>query len=592
MTAQQAIAFAVLAGALALFAWGRLRHDLVAILALLAVVLTGLLPAGAAFDGFGHPAVITVAAVLVISQALKGAGLVDLVAARLDRFTEGPTAHVSSLSGVVTAASAFMNNVGALALMLPVALQTAARRERSPAVLLMPLAFGSILGGMTTLIGTPPNVLIATYRETELGAGFGFFDFAWVGFPVAVIGLVFMATVGWRLVPAARRAGNTTEQLFQVEDYVTELKVLEGSDLIDTTLESVESLASDDVDLIGLARGRGRLMEHSGDYVLREGDILVVQASTKRAQELVDAHGLEILTSAKESFYEMTGEDMDLVEGLVSPASRLVGRNLRYLRRRTGGALSIVALARQGVRVEKRLMRQTFRAGDVLLMQGRREELPGLMATLKLLPLAPSATPLGRQRRVGLSLAIFGAAITAGVMGLTSLPVAFVAAVVAFVLTGVLSVREIYDEIDWPVIVLLAAMIPVGKALEETGATTLVAEQLAGLTSGLPLALTLTLLLVVTMFLSDVINNAATVLVMAPIGVELASRLGASPDPFLMSVAVGASCAFLTPIGHQSNTLVMGPGGYRFGDYWRVGLPLEVIIVVVAVPLILWAWPA
>ncbi|MEM7245422.1 MAG: SLC13 family permease [Acidobacteriota bacterium] len=592
MTAQQAIAFAVLAGALALFAWGRLRHDLVAILALLAVVLTGLLPAGAAFDGFGHPAVITVAAVLVISQALKGAGLVDLVAARLDRFTEGPTAHVSSLSGVVTADSAFMNNVGALALMLPVALQTAARRERSPAVLLMPLAFGSILGGMTTLIGTPPNVLIATYRETELGAGFGFFDFAWVGFPVAVIGLVFMATVGWRLVPAARRAGNTTEQLFQVEDYVTELKVLEGSDLIDTTLESVESLASDDVDLIGLARGRGRLMEHSGDYVLREGDILVVQASTKRAQELVDAHGLEILTSAKESFYEMTGEDMDLVEGLVSPASRLVGRNLRYLRRRTGGALSIVALARQGVRVEKRLMRQTFRAGDVLLMQGRREELPGLMATLKLLPLAPSATPLGRQRRVGLSLAIFGAAITAGVMGLTSLPVAFVAAVVAFVLTGVLSVREIYDEIDWPVIVLLAAMIPVGKALEETGATTLVAEQLAGLTSGLPLALTLTLLLVVTMFLSDVINNAATVLVMAPIGVELASRLGASPDPFLMSVAVGASCAFLTPIGHQSNTLVMGPGGYRFGDYWRVGLPLEVIIVVVAVPLILWAWPA
>jgi di/tricarboxylate transporter len=588
MTADQWVAFGVLGAALVLFAWGRFRYDLVAIAALIAVVLFGLVPARDAFDGFGHPAVVTVAAVLVISHALRQSGAIERLAALLLPLTGHPILHIAALTGVVTVASAFMNNVGALALMLPVALATASEQGRSPALLLMPLAFGSILGGMTTMIGTPPNVIIATYRAETTGAEFGFFDFSPVGAAVALAGVIFVVLIGWRLIPAERRRQNAPQQLFAIDEYLIELKVEEGSPLVDQVLGDVEAFQRDDVDVVGVARRGSDRPLATPRRTIRSGDVLVLRADPETLEPLVA--DLKLAPNAAPS-EDLTRGDLTLAEGVVTAGSSLDGRDARYLRRRTGGAVALVALARQGRPVSRRLRSHRFRAGDVLLLQGDQEGLGEEMSALGLLPLAGRSLQLGQPRRVGVALGIFALAILAGATGMVPIALAFLAAIVAYVVLDILPAREIYREIDWPVIVLLGAMIPVGRALENTGATTLVAESIVGVSVGFSPLLVLTAVLVLTMFLSDIINNAATALVMAPISVGIANSLGVNPDAFLMAVAVGASCAFLTPIGHQSNTLVMGPGGYRFGDYWRMGLPLEAVIVVVSVPMIALVWP-
>lgn len=588
MTGEQITAFCVLGAALVFFAWGRFRYDLVAVAALIAVVLAGLVPAGDAFDGFGHPAVITVAAVLVISHALRQSGAIERLAAMLLPLTTHPLLHIAVLTGVVTVASAFMNNVGALALLLPVALATASEQGRSPALLLMPLAFGSILGGMTTMIGTPPNVIIATYRADITGTGFGFFDFGPVGLAVALAGVAFVVLIGWRLIPAERRQQNPPQQLFAIDDYLIELKVEEKSPLIDSVLGEVEALQRDDIDLVGVARFGSDRPLATPRRVLRKGDVLVLRGDPETMEPLAAELGLTPNASPSE---DLTRGDLTLAEGVVTAGSSLDRRDAGYLRRRTSGAVALVALAREGRPIRRRLRSQRFKAGDVLLLQGDQESMGEEMSALGLLPLAGRNLQLGQPRRVGVALGVFALAIIAGASGVVPIALAFLAAIVAYVVLEILPVREIYRDIDWPVIVLLGAMIPVGRALETTGATTLVAETIVDVSVGLPPILVLAAVLIITMFLSDIINNAATALVMAPIAVGIAESLSVNADAFLMAVAVGASCAFLTPIGHQSNTLVMGPGGYRFGDYWRMGLPLEAVIVVVSVPMIAVVWP-
>jgi len=588
MSQDQAFAFAILLGALALFAWGRLRYDVVAALALGAAVALGLVPGADAFAGFGHPAVITVALVLMISHGLKQSGLVERMAGMLAPLTGPLLLHIAALTAVVAVASAFMNNVGALALMLPVALATAAERKRSPALLLMPLAFGSILGGMTTMIGTPPNVIIATFRADYAGAPFAMFDFSPVGVAVAAVGVVFVALVGWRMIPAERRAQNPPQQLFAIDDYLTEIEVGKSSPLVDERLEETKAFDDAAVDVIGLIRHGSDRPISVPRQPLKAGDVLLVRGDPEALEPLMAKLDLKL---AQKPSAHLKGDELTLAEGVVSPGAALEGRGLRYLRRRTGGALAVVALARQGRPPRGRLTGQTFRAGDVLLLHGQGDALDDWFATLGLLPLAARGLSLGQKRRMGLALGVFAAAILTMTLGLAPAPVALAFAVIAYVLLDVLPLRDLYREIDWPVVVLLGAMIPVGGALQETGAAALAADAVARLSAGAGPLLVLAFVLVLAMFLSDVINNVATALVMAPIAIGIADRLDANPDSFLMAVAVGSSCAFLTPIGHQSNTLVMGPGGYRFGDYWRMGLPLEAAIVAVGVPMIAFVWP-
>ncbi len=591
MTTEQILISAILGFAMLMFGWGKWRYDLVAMSALIACILFQLVEPDKAFLGFGHPAVITVAAVLIISSALKNAGVVDEIASRISHLTETPIMHIAALTAVITVASAFMNNVGALALLLPIALSTCDERNRSPALILMPLAFGSLLGGMMTLIGTPPNIIVASIRADYAGEPFGMFSFTPVGLPLAIVGGLFITFIGWRLIPKERMQTNTANKLFEVGQYLTEAKVPADSPLVGKTLGDTDVLDSEGVEIIGVAGKRRFARAVRAGYVIAEEDILILRAEPDNLREFLDTHSLELLSSATPAFVQPEPENEVMVEGVINNESSLVGEGVDFIRRESARTVAVVGLARNGRPVTQRLRQQIFRAGDVLLLKGDTETIDEQFRKLGMWPLAKRAIDLNRTRRVAVASAIFGVAIMLGIIGFTSLTTAFLLAIMAYVLFGILSPRQIYDDIDWPVIVLLAAMIPVGNALTTTGTTQLVADSLIEWTQGFPIPVVLTLLLVVTMLLSDVINNAATALVMAPLGIAMSTALNVNADPFLMSVAVGASCAFLTPIGHQCNTLVMGPGGYKFNDYWRMGLPLEIIIVAISIPLILFFFP-
>jgi di/tricarboxylate transporter len=588
---QIAVVFVVLALALVLFINGRWRYDIVALLALLVVTVAGIIPGEQAFAGFGHPAVITVAAVLIVSRGLRNSGVVDLLARPLLRVKNDPTIQVGSLSSLVAALSAFMNNIGALALLMPVALRMARKNGRSPSLLLMPLAFASLLGGLVTLIGTPPNIIIATFR-TETGAEpFRMFDFAPVGLGVALAGVLFIVLVGWRLVPQ-RKGAASREELFEIGDYITEVIVPENSKLAGKRIRDIGQVSDAEVVVLELARGKERQNSPSSFTLLRGGDLLVIEADSEDLRELVDAAGLELHGSRKLGEEALRSSDyIGLMEAVVMSDSHIVGQTVRSLNLRWRYGVNLLGVARMGSRIQRRLRNIQFQVGDVLLLQGPRETFSATLSSLGCLPLAMRDLSLGRRRRVVLGVTIFAVALLLAAVGALPIQVTFMGAAVAMIMTRILSLREAYESIDWSIIVLLGAMIPVGQALELSGGADLIAEGTLAAAGSLPPAISLIIILVATMFLSDLVNNAAAAVLMAPIAIAVANGLGASADPFLMCVAIGASCAFLTPIGHQSNTLVMGPGGYQFGDYWRMGLFLEVIIVAVAIPLIMLFWP-
>ncbi|NUQ38967.1 MAG: SLC13 family permease [Caldilineales bacterium] len=588
---QQIVVFLVLVATLGLFVWGRWRYDVVALLALLAVTIAGVIPGDQAFAGFGHPAVITVAAVLVLSRGLQNSGVVALLAKPLAHVGEGATAQVGALSGLTAALSAFMNNVGALALLLPVAIRMARKSNRSPSLLLMPLAFASLLGGLVTLIGTPPNIIIATFRAETGQAPFRMFDFTPVGLGVAVAGLIFVTLIGWRMVPQRKGTGSRSD-LFEIGDYVTEVHIPANSALAGKRLRDLGQISDAEVVVIAVVREKRRHINPSGFEALRSGDLLVVQADPEDLHELIEAAGLELTGSPKRGEEALDlGEHSSLMEAVVMADSPIVGETARSLNLRWRYSVNLLGVARMGARIHQRLRDIRFRVGDVLLLQGPAATMTQTLASLGCLPLAGRGLNLGAPRRVGLGVGIFGGALLLAAVGLLPIQVAFVAAAVAMLLTNILSLREAYESIDWSVIVLLGAMIPVGQALEVSGGADLIAQATLAAAGQLPPVVSLIIVLVATMFLSDLVNNAAAAVLMAPIAISVAYGLGASVDPFLMAVAIGASCAFLTPIGHQSNTLVMGPAGYQFGDYWRMGLLLEAIIVAVAIPLITLFWP-
>ena len=588
---QQTIVFGVLALALLLFVWGRWRYDIVALLALLVVTMTGIIPGDQAFAGFGHPAVITVAAVLVVSRGLRNSGVVDSLANLLFRLGKRPTVQVGALSSLVAVFSAFMNNVGALALLMPVAIRMARKNGRSPSLLLMPLAFGSLLGGLITLIGTPPNIIIATFRAETGAAPFRMFDFTPVGLGVVVAGVLFIALVGWRLVPQ-RKGAASREELFEIGDYITEVTIPEGSKLVDKRLRDLASLTDAEVVVVGLVRDERRQHAPSNFVKLQAGDLLIVEADSDDLRELVEAAGLKLSGSRKLGEEALGSNDqVGLMEAVVMSDSQMVRQTARSLNLRWRFGVNLLGVARQGTRLRGRLRNIRFQVGDVLLLQGPGETLSETLSTLGCLPLAERGLRLGRPRRIFWGVAIFVAALATAAIGLLPVQVAFIGAAVAMLLANMLSLREAYESIDWSIIVLLGAMIPVGQALEVSGGAELIANGVLAASGQMPPVMTLVIILVGTMFLSDLVNNAAAAVLMAPIAISVAGGMGASADPFLMSVAIGASCAFLTPIGHQSNTLVMGPGGYQFGDYWRMGLLLEVIITGVSIPLIMLFWP-
>lgn len=590
VTPDQAIVFVTLVIALVLFVHGRLRYDIVALIALFIVTITGVVPWNEAFLGFANPAVITVAAVLVISRGLQNAGLVELITRWLSRVGERPTAQVSALTGLVIALSAFMNNVGALALLMPVSIKMALKNNVPSSRLLLPLAFGSCLGGLITLISTPPNIIIATYRAEYSGEPFTMFDFTPVGLGVALAGFLFISLVGWHLVPK-RKGPASREELFEVKGYLTEVRVTEESTFAGKSLQHIEETTEADVTIVQIVRGEFIRPAPYRYETLKPGDVLIVRADADDLKTFLDESGFVLEEDVEVSSEELSSGDVTLMEATVRPGSPVVGRTVREINLRYYFGVNLLAIARQGERLKERLHRIRLQPGDVLLLQGTTGTLLEAMKTLGCLPLAERGLKIGEPRRIALSVGIFGFAIAIAALGIVPVQIIFPVAAVAMVLMALVPLREIYESIDWPVIVLLGALIPVGQAMETTGGAQLITDALLGFQGHLSVVALLVIILVATMLLSSLINNAACAVLMAPIAISLAIGLGVSADPFLMAVAVGASCAFLTPIGHQSNALIMGPAGLRFGDYWRMGLPLEVIIVIVAVPLILHFWP-
>ncbi len=592
MSLDQITVFALLAVIMVFFVWGRFRYDLVAFGGLIVAVLLGLVPSKDAFDGFSSSAVITVAAVLVISRGLELSGVIDRVARFVVPHVESLTIQIGSLSGFAAALSAIMNNVGALALLMPATLDAAKKLKRSPSLLLMPLSFGSILGGLITLIGTPPNIIIAAYREEALGAPFQMFDFTPVGAAVALTGVVYLAFVGWRLLPSERASSSATDELFEIDAYVAEVIVAEGSPAIGQRISDLDSTAdAADVRITGLIRGHQKILHNVRRTKIRVKDVILLEAGPTELDKFAHKLGLEVKGDIVKSRELFSSEDVILVEAVVSADSRLIGRVIGDLRLKSRHGLNLLGVSRRGKPIRKQLHKVEFQSGDVLLLQALQEDLANRFQRLGLLPLAERKIDMGRRDQAWMAALLLGGAVVLASLGVLSLTIALAMAAFGMVLLNIVPLRELYDSIDWPVIVLVGAMIPIGGALVTTGSTELIADLILLTSDSLSSALILTLLLVVTMTLSDVMNNVATAVVMAPVGISIANQLSLNPDAFLMAVAVGASSAFLTPIGHKNNALVMGPGGYHFGDYWRMGLPLEVVVVMVSVPVILMVFP-
>jgi di/tricarboxylate transporter len=615
MTFDQTAIVVVLAAALALFISDRVRYDLVALAALLACVILGLISPDQAFTGFANDAVITVAAVLVMSHGLARSGAVDVVTAPLLRVATHPLALMAGLCVIGAVLSSFMNNVGALALLMPIALAGARKGAYSASLLLMPLSFATLLGGTTTLVGTPPNLLAADLAERLRGEPFTMFDFTPVGMAITVAGIVFIVTIGWRLLPTRRSGERSATDLFDVGHYVTEARLPAKSAFIGKTIREFEDAGGDGAIVLGLVHGDTRLRP-SSSYVLQEGDVVLLQTDTEVLQEYVKAAQIDLVAAAPRDPPDLPSAEasvpvsptplesesqappaqaparqrLDTAEAVVTPTSWVQGSTARTLRLRARYDTNLLAISRRGRPITTRLRDVPLFAGDVLLLEGPAGELPDVLAKLGCLPLADRKLTLS-PRRVILPFAVFAGAVALVMLGVTSAAIAFVLGAAVMVSLGFMPAREVYTTVEWPVIVLLAALIPVASALETTGTAQLAADGLVAVAGSLPAHAILALVLVATMAITPLLNNAATVLLMGPIAHGVAGNIGVDSASFLMAVAIGASCDFLTPFGHQNNTLILGPGGYRFADFWKLGLPIDVIIVAVAVPLLPVVFP-
>ncbi len=584
------MAFTVLAGMMVLFIWGRLRYDLVAGLALLAAVFTGIVPHKTAFSGFGDDIVIIVASALIVSAAVERSGVMEAILHRVSPYITSVQGQIVVLVTVVTILSAFVKNIGALAMMIPVAIQMARRSNSSPSCFLMPMAFGSLLGGLMTLVGTSPNIIVSRVREELTGQSFGMFDFTPVGLGLAVAGVAFLA-FGYRLLPGGRKAAATMDEALDLSDYMTEARVTAKSPMVGKTVSDLAKLCNNEVLVTGLIRNETERTTPLPDAVLCKDDIVLLEGDPEALERAVARAHLKLEGEDRPTAGKGAVEEIGGIEAVVRPTSMLIGQTAKRMALHERFNINLLAVSRSGKRFTERLRDITLQTGDVLVLKGDLTRLPDKMKELGCLTLAERAIRLGNVRQGLVPVAVLGGAMVFTAFGLLPAATAFFTAAVLMVLLGALSLREAYEAVDWPILVMLGALIPVSEAIRTTGGADLIAGWLSQLAGTLPSYGALALMMVAAMAITPFLNNAATVLVMAPIAATFAGHLGYKPDAFLMVVAVGAACDFLTPIGHQCNTLVMGPGGYRFGDYWRLGFPLSILVLVLGVPLILLVWP-
>jgi di/tricarboxylate transporter len=590
MTQPQILSVLVVAGMMAAFLWGRLRYDIVAMLALLVAVALGLVPAADAFKGFSDDIVIIVGSALVLSAAVARSRIIERLFSKLGSGLTSTQLQVPLLVFVVAVMSAIIKNIGALAMMLPIAYQLARKSGKSPSVFLMPMAFASLLGGIVTLVGTSPNDNVARVRQELGGEPYRRFDFAPVGIVVAIAGCLFLS-IGYRLLPRDRRGAVSLDQAIDIKDYLTEASLREKSPLAGKTVADLKAIGGDAIEIVSILRNERRVQAPLPDASLKAGDILLLRGDAAVLERVVAEGGLDLAGKDRPTHKQDALDPDRIAEAIIGPDSTLIGQSAADMALHSRFGVNMIAISRSGERFSQRLRDIRLRAGDIVVIQGDEKLLPEKLSELNLLPLADRLVPLGSTRRVVLNMTITLAAIVALAAGLAPVPFVFFAAAVLLIAFRCVPLREAYHNIDAPILLMLAALIPVSDSLRTTGTTELFASWLAMIGGGLPGWAAVALILVAAMAVTPFLNNAATVLVMAPIGAGFAKNLGYNPDAFLMAVAIGAACDFLTPIGHQCNTLVMGPGGYRFSDYARLGAPLSLLVILLAVPMILLVWP-
>lgn len=589
MTQDQILTFAVIGITVVLFIWNKWRFDIIALMSLFAAVVVGIVPVKEAFSGFADPVVVTVACILVLSAAISRSGFIEIPIRILSRFEGMPNMQVFVLCAMIVVTGAFMNNIGALAIFLPIAISFARKIGRNVSEFLMPMAFASLLSGLLTLIGTPPNLMISNIRENFTGEQYQMFDFTPVGILLCLFGTIYLA-FSWKLVPKDRRGAPLPEDRFSIEDYVSEINVDEGSTFIDKTIREIEQMVEGDISITGILRSGYRNLAPSGLLKVRQSDVLIVKGDSDALQNLVDTGKVSLIGSKEIKDEDFTSEEVGTIEAVVTSGSDLIGQTVKELRLRSRFGVNLLAVRQGGQGRQQRLSNIRFAEGDVIVLQGDIGTLGQIVQDLGCLPLAERNLQLGRPKFMYMPVVIMGICVLLAVTGTMPLAVSFLGGVLALVLLKIMRPTEIYQSIDITVVVLLGALIPVTQAMQDTGGAELIAHAVSSLTDGLPMIGVVGIVLISTMVVTPFLNNGATVLLMAPIAANLGQNMGISVDAMLMAVAIGASSDFLTPVGHQSNTLVMGPGGYKFTDYWRLGLPLSLLIIIGGVPMIAWIW--
>jgi di/tricarboxylate transporter len=587
---QQLLSFAIIALMMAAFVWGRFRYDLVAALALLLALAVGVVPLGEAFTGFSDDIVIIVGSALLVSAGVARSGIMELAVQRYAPSLTSLRAQLALLVIVVAVLSAFIKNIGALAIMIPIAFQFARRSNASPSMFLMPMAFASLLGGLMTQIGTSPNIVVSRVREELTGTAFAMFDFTPVGLALTAAGSVFLVLFYW-ILPERRRQSGSLHEALDIKNYAAEARIVETSTVVDKTVSDLLKIAAGEAVITSILRGQGLRIVPFPDALLRLGDILLIEGDHEALDRLVAQAKLSLSENRDVAKTDSSVVEATAIEAVVGEHSSLIGTSAQRLLLYDRFNVNLLAVSRKGERLDQRVGAIVLRVGDIVVLRGDQRSLPEFLREFGLLPLAERPLLLGSVRHGLVPVVILLAAMAATAAGALPVPVAFFGAATFMVLFGVIPVREIYASVDGPILVMLAALIPVSDSLRRTGATDVIASTLAEFGATLPGYGALTLIMVAAMAVTPFLNNAATVLVMAPIAAGFATGLGYQPEAFLMAVAIGAGCDFLTPIGHQCNTLVMGPGGYRFSDYPRLGLPLSFLVVLVAVPALLIAWP-
>jgi di/tricarboxylate transporter len=590
MTQPQIFVFVILAATMGLFVWGRLRYDVVALLSLLASVAVGVVPYDKAFSGFSDDIVVIVASALLVSAAVERSGLIDTLVRPLAPRLTHTGAQVTLLAGTVATLSAFVKNIGALAMLMPLAFQLARRNKTPVGYLLMPMAFAALLGGTITLIGTSPNIVVSRVRQELVGTPFSMFDFAPVGLCLTLVGVIFLA-FGWRLLPAHRKGAASIDEAFNLEGYTTEVTIPEDSSVAGKTVAELAKLSEDEVEVLVVLRARDSLHQPPPGTKLRAGYGLILQGQPAALERMISSAKLKLMRDTETGRIDAPDDDIGVMEAIVTADSPLVDRTATQYRLHDHHQVNLLALSRSGRRIMRQLGSIRIKPGDVVVLQGNLTTLPETLGELRCLPLAERKLALGRGRRSVLPVGVLAIAMVLAALNIVPVAIAFFGAATLILLLRAMSLRDAYAVIEWPILIMLGALIPVSDALRTSGGTDLIAHGLSVFAQNLPPLGMLALMMAAAMAVTPFLNNAATVLVMAPIAAAFAKNLGYSPDPFLMAVAIGAASDFLTPIGHQCNTLVMGAGGYQFGDYWKLGLPLSILVLVLGVPLIALVWP-